>query len=564
MRGSGSHEMTRSSAVGRMTRMTRMAQLARRARLSGRLALAIPALAVGLAACEGCRSSATPRASAGDVGSPTVRLYLVTDLAGALEPCGCTKDQLGGLDHFGAWVRDSVKSSAAQAPASLVASAGPLFFMDPQIGGDRADQDRIKADTLAQVLHGLGFAAMAPGVNDWADGAEALARRVTASGAGEIDAQGKAIVRDVGGVKIGFVGFGQGATEDRAANVEDVVARGVKDAKDHGAEVLVALASVGRGEAKRIADAVPELTAIVVGSAKSAGDSNTTAPQGEEVNGVLIVQGGNHLQSVPVLDLYVREPLVPGHVVRFADATGLDLSRKREDLARRIDDLHTKIAAWERDPKVAPADVAARRGELADLEAQQGALDAKPPPAQGSFFRYAVKEIRPTLGKDPAVEADLTTYYRAVDDHNRVAFADRVPAPAGPDQAHYVGVEVCSSCHVQPREVWNGTSHSRAYATLASQFKEFNLECVSCHVTGYEQPGGSTVTHVDRLKDVQCEVCHGPGSKHVDSPNDHALITRRPPPTLCTGCHHPPHVEGFDAVAKMQEILGPGHGRPAK
>jgi hypothetical protein len=522
------------------------------------LALCLPVLAASLAACQGCRSSATPRSA--DVGPPTVRLYLVSDLAGALEPCGCTKDQLGGLDHFGAWV----KGSAGQAPASAVAAAGPLFFMEPTIGGDKADQDRIKADTMARVLHGLGFAAFAPGTNDWADGADALTRRVAASGAGMFDAQGKAIVQDLGGVKVGFVGYGQGAAPDPSANVEDLVSKGVKDAKDHGAEVLVALVAAGRGEAKRVADAVPELTAIVVGSPTSKGDSNTSTPQGEEVGNVLIVQGGNHLQTVPVLDLYVREPLTPGKVVHFADATGLELAQKREDLARRIDDLHVKIAAWERDPKVAPADVAARRKELADLEAQQASLETRPPPAQGSFFRYAVKEIRASLGKDPGVEADLLAYYRAVDDHNRAAFADRVPQPAAAGQASYVGVAVCSSCHPQPREVWNNTSHSRAYAALSSQFKEFNLDCVSCHVTGYERPGGSTVTHVDLLKDVQCEDCHGPGSKHVADPTDHSNLTRRPADSVCTGCHHPPHVEGFDPVAKMQEILGPGHGRPEK
>ena len=45
-------------------------------------------------------------------------------------------------------------------------------------------------------------------------------------------------------------------------------------------------------------------------------------------------------------------------------------------------------------------------------------------------------------------------------------------------------------------------------ATLTTQFKEFNLDCVGCHVTGYGRPGGSTVTHVEKLKDVQCEACH--------------------------------------------------------
>jgi hypothetical protein len=520
--------------------------------------------ALGLAACQGCRSTGTSTTtvpSAGPVAErvpPTLRLYLVTDLAGALEPCGCTKDQLGGLDHFGAWV----KREQARVPASLVASAGPLFFMDDKLEGDRADQDRIKAQTIARVMHGVGFAAFAPGTNDWDDGADGLTKLAEASGGATVLAAGTAVVRESGGIKVGFVGYGQTKTGDAPAGVAEVVKRGVEDAKRQGAEVLIALAAVGRGEAKRIADAVPELTAVVVGAPRSSGDANTTAPQGEEVGGVLVVQAANHLQSVAVLDLYVREPLVPGHIVKFADATGLELSRKREELARRIDELHVKIASWERDPSVAPRDVAARREELASLEAQRDAMDVKPAPAKGSFFRYSVKEMRVSLGKDPAIEADMLTYYRAVDDHNRVAFADRVAPPTRPDQASYVGIEACTSCHPGPREVWNSTSHSRAYATLSQQFKEFNLECVSCHVTGYEQPGGSTVTHADKLENVQCEVCHGPGSRHVANPVDKTRIVARPEASRCLECHHSPHVEDFDAVAKMKEILGPGHGMP--
>jgi hypothetical protein len=110
--------------------------------------------------------------------------------------------------------------------------------------------------------------------------------------------------------------------------------------------------------------------------------------------------------------------------------------------------------------------------------------------------------------------------------------------------------------------VWDRTTHAHAYATLSSQFKEFNLECVGCHVTGYDQPGGSTVTHAAKLENVQCEVCHGPGSRHVLNPADRTRIIARPDASRCLDCHHPPHVEGFDALAKMKDILGPGHGRP--
>ena len=120
-----------------------------------------------------------------------------------------------------------------------------------------------------------------------------------------------------------------------------------------------------------------------------------------------------------------------------------------------------------------------------------------------------------------------------------------------------------------PRRAARGLGHDDATRTRtrrsSTQFKEFNLDCVSCHVTGYEQPGGSTVTHVDKLKDVQCEVCHGPGSKHVANPTDRTPHRREArTPRRASACHHPPHVEQFDAVAKMQEILGPGHGMPEK
>jgi hypothetical protein len=98
---------------------------------------------------------------------------------------------------------------------------------------------------------------------------------------------------------------------------------------------------------------------------------------------------------------------------------------------------------------------------------------------------------------------------------------------------------------------------------LSTQFKEFNLDCVSCHVTGYEKPGGSTVTMNASLRDVQCEECHGPGQAHVKTPKKPGLITREPKADMCArSCHHPPHVEAFDPARAKQFIVGPGHGLP--
>jgi len=87
--------------------------------------------AAGVAACQDCH--ATPASSSPGAhfdGTPTVRLYFVSDLAGALEPCGCTKDQLGGLDHAAAWMRqraqsDRLRGSTARSCSARQAEVGP-------------------------------------------------------------------------------------------------------------------------------------------------------------------------------------------------------------------------------------------------------------------------------------------------------------------------------------------------------------------------------------------------------------------------------------------------------
>jgi 2',3'-cyclic-nucleotide 2'-phosphodiesterase (5'-nucleotidase family) len=536
-----------------------------------------------LAACQGCRS--TPGGASGPSANgtdpvaaaaesiPTLRLYVVSDLAGALEPCGCTEDQLGGFDHAAAWIR----AQHASAPNAAVVSAGPLFFMDPKLKDDHRDQDVAKAETIAASLKTVGFAAFAPGANEWAAGDAELGKLTAASGGALLFANGSSargegasgdgaklgdwVVRDIGGVKVGLVGVstaGEGPSlapppAVRLSPAPEAIARGIEALKKDGAQVFIALAAIGRGDAKRLADRVPALTAIVVGSPGGTGDLNAPAPPPERIGDVLILQTGNHLTTVGALDLFVR-----GGSFAFADATGLELGQKRDELGRRIDDLRNRIALWEHDSTVRKEDLDARRAEVTKLTQDLAALDVHPAPARGSFFRYASQEIRKNLGSDAEVRDATLAYYKQINDHNRTLFAGRMPPPAAPDQATYIGVDACTKCHKEARAVWDGTKHAHAYATLADQQKQFNLDCVSCHVTGYEEPGGSTVTHVAGLENVGCEVCHGPGSKHARDPKRVKLA--EPRGDRCLSCHHPPHVEGFDPDKKMADILGPGHG----
>jgi hypothetical protein len=96
---------------------------------------------------------------------------------------------------------------------------------------------------------------------------------------------------------------------------------------------------------------------------------------------------------------------------------------------------------------------------------------------------------------------------------------------------------------------------------LEADEKTFDVECVECHVTGWQAPGGAVLGQLDTLKDVQCEVCHGPGAVHAEL-GDGSRIVRDPPEAVCVECHNEHHSPTFDFVRYRPKILGPGHGRP--
>ena len=139
----------------------------------------------------------------------------MSTVAGAMEPCGCRMDMLGGIDHAAALL-------AADAPSAgnrLLLAVGPLFFQEPQLDAERREQDLWKAETLAASLAELRLAAWAPGQNDLAAGPAALAELVKQSGARVLGAgadigaarAATTAVFEVGDYKVGVAGVTAGA-----------------------------------------------------------------------------------------------------------------------------------------------------------------------------------------------------------------------------------------------------------------------------------------------------------------------------------------------------------------
>jgi hypothetical protein len=158
----------------------------------------------------------------------------------------------------------------------------------------------------------------------------------------------------------------------------------------------------------------------------------------------------------------------------------------------------------------------------------------------------------------------VDAYDARVNEHNRVAFAGVSPPAVPPGAARYLGSAACKSCHAPAYAWWTRHPHGKAYTTLETLHKQFNLSCVGCHVTGYGKPGGAAVVKNEGLTHVGCESCHGPGSKHVAQPGaaPTALITKSPSEATCKQCHSPEHSDLFEYAGYVARLRVPGHGLP--
>ncbi|APS00261.1 multiheme c-type cytochrome [Pajaroellobacter abortibovis] len=529
---------------------------------------------------EGCHSRTNISASSDGPTDTNLRFYLISDVGGVIEPCGCVKDQMGGIAQAASFL----KSGQLEVPDSVLIGAGPLFFKEVNLSDDKKWQEIASARLLANSFSRMGLVAFSPGLNDFGEGMDQLRALVQRSqacallsnAADETEAGSpiftNQIIKEVSGIKIGLIGVmekddqhsifsSSPKLQDRS--LADVVHEMVRSLKDQKVQMIFLLGSLNPGEAKRIADKVPGITVILIGSRVTSEEVNTDfvslekvwpeeEDQKQEKVGALIVQLPNHLQGIGVLDFHVRGDLF------FVDESGLKLAAKDEQLGGKIRDLNVRLAIAQQD-RASQQQIDVLQSELKQLQADRISLMRQLPSSGKSYFRYRVQEIRDSMRKDPDVSADLEQYYRSVNEHNRIIYANKKPPAPSPGQAYYVGGEKCKDCHLSAHLFWEKTPHARAYATLANQAKEFNLDCVGCHVTGYERPGGSTVTWNTGLQNVQCESCHGPGSIHVQTQRKEDTVLYDP--ALCIDCHHPPHVHEFDVDMKKLRVLGPGHGQ---
>jgi hypothetical protein len=503
--------------------------------------------------------------------TPALRIVALTDLAGALEPCGCQSRPLGGMDKASAKL---AQLRADKTPMLLVA-AGDLWLGDVPEGAlpgmDASTQERLKAETVVDILNRWGLAAAVPGRRDLRlgkpvfDQLAARAKfRLLPGSAGPGAPGGEAPlsaswVTSVGGVRVGLVGAttALASGELDSAQQRQLIAalqRDAKSAREQGAQVVVALLSMDQRTGRRIAGAIPELDFVLQG-----GLDSSEVPAPSRAGEAVILRAARNGEGLLVVDLY------PRNGSKYEDVSAWSRRDQSTSLTGRIQELDTKIRGWENDATIDRGLVEQQRAKLVELRAEAKRLESPPSPASAAFDARFV-ELAPEVKPDPEIASLMDAFDARMNEHNRTAFAS-VRAPAAPaGTAHYEGSDACKSCHAPAYAWWKDTLHGRAYTTLETRHKQFNLSCVGCHVTGYAKPGGAAVVQNQGLTHVGCESCHGPGSLHVAEPDTEPArgMTKSPAVAVCKECHTPEHSDKFEFDTYVKRLRAPGHGLPEK
>jgi hypothetical protein len=489
----------------------------------------------------------------GPGGERRLTVFYTGGVHGTLEPCGCTSDPLGDVARYAALVR-----AAARTTPIVLVDGGGLSFPESASAKEKAANE-LRARFLGRTLAGLGpFAAGLAETDLGLPHGELVPRRMAAN-LSKSASLAPPELKTIGSVKVGIFGVADPALAPRlGAQGEDPIpaAKGeTARLRGAGAELVIALCPLDRPAARRLARAAaPDL--IVLGKQVGAGQARA-----EQVGSTFIVAAAEEMARVGRIDFVLRGggPLV--------DAGGPDAAAMRRveidaALARLDEELHRWAKAGAGGD---PAFVAAKQRERTALEAERKDLDRPwTPPAAGSYFTNRLIPLRRSLPRDEKTAAamrKLDAEVAAINLRNAPP-----PAPREPGRAFYVGDAKCGRCHKAALAFWKGTVHARAWETLVEVGKQYDYKCTSCHVTGYGQVGGSSLGHTKGLQDVQCEVCHGPGSIHVAEKGleEPSAVHTQTPASTCTNCHTEQHSDTFQYEAYLRDILGPGHGATAR
>ncbi len=84
----------------------------------------------------------------------------------------------------------------------------------------------------------------------------------------------------------------------------------------------------------------------------------------------------------------------------------------------------------------------------------------------------------------------------------------------------FAGSHTCQACHALEYKTWTESKHAFALQSLITKGSQFDPACLKCHTLGFKTDNGYyNLRETPMMANVQCENCHGPAMEHVKRQN---------------------------------------------
>jgi hypothetical protein len=400
--------------------------------------------------------------------TPVGALLISGEQIGYLEPCGCTAGQRGGLARR----LDLVEKLKAQGWPLALADLGSLVNDPNQMGGP--EETRIRFSFALKALEMMGYDAVAIDPHDLKIGVGEVLTRLLNHPGPKLKAISASLVPDP---SLGLENRFQKAVRTTAGPVKI----GITSVIDPDAYAkLTDPEKEGMLQFRAPEEALPEVLADL---------ERDTHIQ------VLMVQGDP--------DAARRMALAhPGFEVVVSSSPFVEPAKDPEVL----NDGRTFLIS------------VGRKGQYVGVLGLYQDADQK--------MRYQRVELNSRYnGKTEAmrklIDEDFVAELRqagVVASYPRRTFVH----PDSPPGATFIGAQTCKTCHPNTYAHWAASKHAHAYEALTMdpmRNREDDAHCVSCHTVGFEYKSGFlSKSQTPQFLGVQCENCHGPGSKHAAEP----------------------------------------------
>ena len=180
---------------------------------------------------------------------------------------------------------------------------------------------------------------------------------------------------------------------------------------------------------------------------------------------------------------------------------------------------------------------------------KMGELRAQFDPQGNKSMKHQLVKLDSSVKFDP----EMVKLYEQYNGKVEAMFFETLTAKRNNrNKSVYAGDTLCKTCHSAEHKVWSDSRHGRAYNTLRKINKAFDPECLVCHVVGFNLAGGF-ISELDTpaLKNVQCEVCHGPGRSHASAPQKGFGSKAK---EACKQCHVKNHSPRFNYAEYWPKI----------